>query len=142
MYECVEIHLRCNQSDLTPCPFLCVADKWAEAAGFSEPPRVSHDMLSQYYHDYREAPPGDKPTAQSDAGLVCRVCQYFTTKMYNMKRHVLKHMPEHRFKCPLCHKGFIDRYQLSQHARKKHPELLLLTEPPESSTFPVVTEEG
>lgn len=53
--------------------------------------------------------------------MKCSECNYATTKIYNLKRHLsAKHNIGEKFTCELCPVDFPERYQLKEHLKWKH----------------------
>lgn len=50
----------------------------------------------------------------------CTVCNYSTLRLYNLRRHMLKHDPTEKLKCHLCSASFVDNYKLKLHYSRKH----------------------
>jgi len=44
-------------------------------------------------------------------------CNKYFSNIHNRNRHLYTHLPEKRFKCTICNKGFNDKYLLKKHLK-------------------------
>ncbi|ESO85970.1 hypothetical protein LOTGIDRAFT_167463, partial [Lottia gigantea] len=65
---------------------------------------------------------GNSPIKTSSTDqLHCDVCSKSFTTPAKLKRHLLTHTGEKRFKCPVCGKGVMEKTTLKKHLRSQHP---------------------
>lgn len=55
------------------------------------------------------------PAIAHSKSLKCHTCSYSTSKLSNLKRHIMTHTGEKPYKCRYCNKRFIQKVQLKSH---------------------------